>query len=186
MNDLDQLAFDHAPMGLALTENRIIKTCNETFAGMFDYEKSALIGQSFRQLYGSDQEFHHIRDIGLEPLRRSLPYTDERLMRRSDGSMIWCRFRARTLTPKKPLERIVLSFALIENTSSGPQLTPREREVLLLLSKGQTSKEIARVLDLSPRTVEDVRARLLKKFQVKNVAVLLARLSGHQTNKPQK
>jgi DNA-binding CsgD family transcriptional regulator len=72
----------------------------------------------------------------------------------------------------------VLSFALIEDKNSGPQLTNREREVLLLLSQGKTSKEIARDLGLSPRTIEDVRARLLKKFQVKNVAVLLARLSG--------
>lgn len=46
------------------------------------------------------------------------------------------------------------------------------------LSRGRTSKEIAQVLELSPRTIEDVRARLLKKFEVKNVAVLLARLSG--------
>ncbi|MCV0425429.1 MAG: PAS and helix-turn-helix domain-containing protein [Roseibium sp.] len=185
MEDLDQLAFDNAPMGLALTENRVIQTCNETFAWMFGYRKEELIGQSFRLLYGSDQEFHQIRDIGLEPLRHSLPYTDERLMRRSDGSMIWCRFRARTLTPETPLARTVLTFALIDNTTSGPQLTPREREVLLYLSKGLTSKEIARELDLSPRTIEDVRARLLKKFQVKNVAVLLTRLSGHQIGKTQ-
>ncbi len=179
MTNFDELAFDNAPMGLTLTENRVIKTCNETFAQMFGYEKRALIGESFRKLYGSDQEFHQIRDIGLEPLRKSLPYTDERLMRRSDGSMFWCRFRARTLTPQNPMARVVLSFALIEDTDSGPKLTPREREVLLYLSKGQTSKEIALELTLSPRTVEDVRARLLKKFQVKNVAVLLARLSGH-------
>jgi len=183
MPDLDQLAFDHAPMGLALTEDRIIRTCNSTFAEMFGYRKDDLIGQSFRRLYGTDQEFHQIRDIGLAPLRQALPYTDERLMRRSDGSRIWCRFRARTLTPEAPLKRIVLSFALIDNTSAGPKLTPREREVLLLLSQGQTSKEMARALGLSPRTVEDVRARLLRKFQVKSVAVLLARLSGHQTGR---
>lgn len=183
MSELDQLAFDHAPMGLTLTENRIIRTCNETFAAMFGYSKEALIGQSFRLLYGTDQEFHQIRDIGLEPLRQSLPYTDERLMRRSDGSRIWCRFRARTLTPEAPLERIVLSFALIDRTTDGPQLTPRERDVLLLLAQGQTSKEMARGLGLSPRTIEDVRARLLKKFQVKSVAVLLARFSGHEAGK---
>jgi PAS domain S-box-containing protein len=179
MYDLDRLAFENAPMGLALTKDRTIRACNRTFAEMFGYQKEDLIGQSFRRLYGTDQEFHQIRDIGLEPLRRSLPYTDERLMRRADGSRIWCRFRARTLTPETPLKRIVLSFALIDTAREGPQLTPREREVLLLLSKGQTSKEMARVLGLSPRTVEDVRARLLKKFQVKNVAVLLGRVSGY-------
>jgi len=178
MNDLDQLAFDHAPMGLVLTEHRVIRACNDTFAHMFGYRKDDLIGESFRMLYGTDQEFHQIRDIGLEPLRRSLPYSDERLMLRADGTRIWCRFRARSLTPEDPLARTVLSFALIEARQTGPQLTKREREVVLLLSQGKTSKEIARDLDLSPRTVEDVRARLLKKFKVKNVAVLLARLSG--------
>ncbi|WP_299484212.1 PAS and helix-turn-helix domain-containing protein [uncultured Roseibium sp.] len=183
MHEFEALAFDHAPMGLALTEHRIIRTCNQTFADMFGYQKEMLIGKSFRLLYGSEEEFHQIRDIGLKPLSQSLPYTDERLMLRSDGSRIWCRFRARTLTPDIPLARTVLSFALIDDTRAGPTLTPRERDVLLLLSKGQTSKEMARVLGLSPRTVEDVRARLLKKFNVKNVAVLLGRFSGHRTTK---
>ena len=183
MHEFEALAFDHAPMGLALTEHRVIRTCNLTFAEMFGYTKEQLVGRSFRLLYGSDEEFHQVRDIGLKPLSQSLPYTDERLMRHANGSRIWCRFRARTLTPDMPLARTVLSFALIDDTSKGPVLTPRERDVLLLLSQGQTSKEMARVLELSPRTVEDVRARLLKKFKVKNVAVLLSRLSGHSTGK---
>lgn len=179
MDELETLAFDFAPMGIALTEHRVIKTCNRSFANMFGYGKQDLIGQSFRLLYGSDEEFHQIRDIGLKPLSQSLPYTDERLMRRSDGSRIWCRFRARTLTPDQPLARTVLSFALIDDSMSGPKLTPRERDILLLLSRGLTSKEMARTLGLSPRTVEDVRARLLKKFKVKNVALLLSHLSGY-------
>ncbi|MFY0679168.1 MAG: PAS and helix-turn-helix domain-containing protein [Thalassovita sp.] len=178
MNALDTLAFENAPMGLALTEHRIIRSCNTSFAKMFGYRKEQLLGQSFRLLYGTDQEFHQVRDIGLEPLRQSLPYTDERIMRCTDGRQIWCRFRARTLTPKDPLAQIVLSFEPIEESDTGPSLTPREREVLLWLSRGRTSKEIAQVLGLSPRTIEDVRARLLRKFKVKNVAVLLARLSG--------
>lgn len=183
MHNFDALAFNHAPMGLALTEHRIIRTCNQTFADMFGYRKDQLIDRSFRLLYGSDEEFHQVRDIGLKPLSQSLPYTDERLMRRSDGSRIWCRFRATTLTPEMPLARTVLSFALIDDARSGPRLTPRERDVLLLLSRGLTSKEMARILGLSPRTVEDVRARLLKKFKVKNVAVLLTRLTGHRLTK---
>ncbi|MCG7494609.1 PAS and helix-turn-helix domain-containing protein [Thalassobius sp. Cn5-15] len=178
MQDLEKLAFEQAPMGLALTEQRVIRSCNQTFADMFGYTKEQLIGQSFRLLYGTDQEFHQVRDIGLGPLRQSHPYTDERIMRCADGNRIWVRFRARTLTPQDPLSQIVLSFSPIDQKPTGPSLTPREREVLMWLSRGRTSKEIAQVLELSPRTIEDVRARLLKKFEVKNVAVLLARLSG--------
>lgn len=178
MTDLDQLAFENAPTGLALTEHRVIRSCNETFADLFGYRKPQLIGRSFRMLYGTEMEFRQIRDVGLDNLRQALPYTDERLVERSDGTRTWCRFRARTLTPEDPLARVVLSFARIEDRRTGPNLTPRERDVLLLLAQGNTSKEIARTLGLSPRTIEDVRARLLKKFQVKNAAVLLSRLSG--------
>src|SRR5690606_17731073 len=141
------------------------------------YPKVGLLGQSFRMLYGTDHEFAQIRDVGLARLSRATDYSDDRIMRYADGRRFWCRFRAHTLTPAEPLARIVMSFAPLTSPASGPALTPREREVVTWLSRGKTSKEIALALGLSPRTIEDVRARLLRKFAVKNVAVLLARLS---------
>ncbi|HQD13912.1 MAG TPA: response regulator [Ottowia sp.] len=52
-------------------------------------------------------------------------------------------------------------------------LSAREREVLALVIKGQTSKEIARALQLSPRTVETHRAHLQDKLQVQTLAQLV-------------
>lgn len=178
MHSLAQIAFDQAPIGIVLSERRIIRACNRTFADMLGYRRRDLIGQSFRMLYASQQEFERIRDIGLGPLRQGGAYSDERLVLRRDGSRIWCRFRARTLTPEAPLDRTVLSFAVISETAPGVALTARERQVVRLLARGMTSKEVARDLSLSPRTIEDVRARLLRKFEVRNVAELLARLTG--------
>ena len=43
-------------------------------------------------------------------------------------------------------------------------LTEREREVLHLAAQGLTNKEVARRLDLSPRTAESHRANLMKKL----------------------
>jgi len=176
MTDLAHLAFDAAPVGLVLTEERTIRACNAMFAEMAGYRMDALIDRSFRILYASQQEFDSIRDIGLEPLRRDGAYSDERLLRRADGGALWCRFRARTLTPDDPLARVVMSFAPI-TAREAPPLTARERDVVSGLARGHTSKEIARTLGLSPRTIEDVRARLLKKFKVRNAALLLSRLS---------
>lgn len=177
MEDLAHIAFDAAPIGLVLTEDRVIRACNATFAEMSGHAADALLGQSFRIFYDSDAGFMQVRDIGLEALRRDGAYCDERMLRRADGTTIWCRFRARTLTPDAPLARMVLSFAPIADAPAGPSLTPRERDVLTWLARGMTSKEIAKALDLSPRTVEDVRARLLRKFGVPNATRLLARLS---------
>lgn len=59
-------------------------------------------------------------------------------------------------------------------------LTPREATIAEQLTFGHTNKEIARNLDLSPRTVESHRARIFEKLKVKNVAGLV-RLMAAQT-----
>lgn len=178
-NETLLLAFHEAPVGIVLTEERIIRACNATFARLFGHPETALIGQSFRLLYETEREFEEIRDIGLAPLRDSGTYADERLVRRTDGTRLWVRFRARTLTPEAPLARLVMSFAPLPRPAAAAiALTPRERDVVSGLAHGQTSKEIARGLGLSPRTVEDVRARLIRKFEVRNVTELLTRLTG--------
>ena len=55
------------------------------------------------------------------------------------------------------------------------RLTAREREVLELITKGFTSREIAETLGLSPRTVESHRARIVAKMGT-NCVVELARI----------
>jgi RNA polymerase sigma factor (sigma-70 family) len=55
------------------------------------------------------------------------------------------------------------------------RLSPREREVLALVMAGQTNKEIARALALSPRTVETHRANLSAKLEVHSLAQLIWR-----------
>jgi DNA-binding NarL/FixJ family response regulator len=52
-------------------------------------------------------------------------------------------------------------------------LTPREKEVLKLISAGHSSNEIAEKLSLGKRTVENYRMSLLLKLDVKNVAMLV-------------
>lgn len=52
------------------------------------------------------------------------------------------------------------------------QVTRRERQILLLVAQGATSKEIADQLFISPRTVEVHRTRLMKKLGVANAVAL--------------
>jgi DNA-binding NarL/FixJ family response regulator len=52
-------------------------------------------------------------------------------------------------------------------------LTPREREVLKLVAEGRSSPEIARELNLSVKTVEGHRGRIMAKLDAKNVAGLV-------------
>jgi two-component system response regulator FixJ len=52
-------------------------------------------------------------------------------------------------------------------------LTPRERDVLRHLVEGNPNKIIAYQLSISPRTVENHRARLMVKMQADSVAELV-------------
>lgn len=51
-------------------------------------------------------------------------------------------------------------------------LSPREREILLLIAEGKTSVQIAAILNLSKRTIDLYRGRLNKKLGVTNKAQL--------------
>lgn len=51
-------------------------------------------------------------------------------------------------------------------------LAPREREVLQLLAEGRTTKEIAADLELSPKTVETHRQRIMDKLNIRSIAGL--------------
>lgn len=50
------------------------------------------------------------------------------------------------------------------------RLTPREREVLDLVAQGLSQREIAAKLDISPRTVEVYKARMMEKLQCRTIA----------------
>jgi DNA-binding NarL/FixJ family response regulator len=53
------------------------------------------------------------------------------------------------------------------------RLTVRQREVLQLVAEGDTTKEIARKLDLSVKTVESHRAQLMAELDIHDIAGLV-------------
>jgi DNA-binding NarL/FixJ family response regulator len=62
-----------------------------------------------------------------------------------------------------------------ERVSADPYgaLTPREREVFHLVAEGKTTKEIAGLLDISVKTADNHRTRVMDKLGVRNAAELV-------------
>jgi DNA-binding NarL/FixJ family response regulator len=52
-------------------------------------------------------------------------------------------------------------------------LTPRQRQVLQLIARGHSTKEIAYRLELSVKTVETHRAQLMERLQIRDIAGLV-------------
>jgi DNA-binding NarL/FixJ family response regulator len=69
-------------------------------------------------------------------------------------------------------DRYFTSLLNIDNQESKKELTFKEIEIVKLISKGHTSKEIGEKIFISPRTVETHRHNILKKLNIPNAAQL--------------
>ncbi|MGH1354844.1 MAG: LuxR C-terminal-related transcriptional regulator [Thalassovita sp.] len=176
--ELSDLAFEYAPVGLCMLENRIISGCNREFADIFGGEMADFQGVPFAHFYASMEDYEKIGARGLAQMQKTGRYSDERVMRRRSGEMFWCRVRGQSLTPENPFRKGIWSLSDLSDERPLVELTQREREVAILTCRGMTSKEVGKELELSYRTVELYRARLLEKFQARKLAELVAKLSG--------
>ena len=61
---------------------------------------------------------------------------------------------------------------------NGISITPREKEVMLLLAHGLSSRKIAREMGISFHTVESFRKKLLQKFKVKTTIEMVLMASN--------
>ncbi|WGR73110.1 MULTISPECIES: LuxR C-terminal-related transcriptional regulator [unclassified Bradyrhizobium] len=65
-----------------------------------------------------------------------------------------------------------------------PRLTHREGEVLSHLTSGKNTKEIARILGLSARTVETYRSNLIRNLAVRNTTELVRLVISREVLQP--
>lgn len=66
------------------------------------------------------------------------------------------------------------------SSSARPALSAREHEVLALLSQGRTVSQVAKLLQLSVKTVSTYRSRLLEKLSLETTADLIRYAVDHQ------
>ena len=70
-------------------------------------------------------------------------------------------------------EGLVESLLELEGGTAGSELTPRQREILQLLAEGRSMKEVAAILDVTPRTVAFHKYRMMSQLKVKTTAELI-------------
>jgi PAS domain S-box-containing protein len=176
-----RMAFDLAPIGLVLSRQRAIVDCNQQLCEMFGAARDQLVGQSFRVLYPSTDEYERTGQRITPIMNAKGFYADDRIMQRVDGRFkgetFWCHVTGRALSRDAPHAAGIWSFEdLSSRRTVKAELTPREREVAAFLMDGLTSKQIGKALAISHRTVEIYRARLMRKYQAHSTPDLVHRL----------
>lgn len=80
---------------------------------------------------------------------------------------------------RQEIERLQGALEILSKPFPGRALlTPRERVALAQIVRGASSKEAARTLGISPRTVEFHRANVMRKLGARNTADLVRRVLG--------
>ena len=172
--------FMHLPVAVIVARNRIMVECNERALELFRAGREDIVDQSFAVLYPEEKDFESAGKR-IEPLlARQVVFTDDRIMRRVDGTHFWVTVRGYAFNREDPYELAAWAFVDFSPSDRDNQvaasLTKRERDVAALVIGGGTSKEIGRELGISPRTVDIHRASLLKKYGVNTTADLIKRL----------
>mgnify|MGYP000107704128 FL=1 len=172
-----QLAFELAPVGLVLSRNRAMVDCNRHVCDMFGASRELMVGQSFQILYPSADEYERLGAHMAPILNAKGYYSDNRIMKRANGELFWCHVTGRALERDNPHAAGIWSFEdLSAQRPVKADLTGREREVAARLLEGLTSKEIGKALNISHRTVEIYRARLMRKYGASTAADLVHKL----------
>ena len=176
-------AFEDLPVGQAIGRYRRIEACNHAFAAIFGGTISDFTGTSFERLFRL-RATSRVPAIVFARCSQKRTFVDDRVMRRLNGDLFWVRVRGYTYARDNPHEHTLWVFSDLtsvpQHASFVPQLaaslTSRERDVAALLIKGLTGKEVARTLNISPRTVDIYKTRLLRKYDVTNTPELVQRL----------
>jgi DNA-binding NarL/FixJ family response regulator len=74
---------------------------------------------------------------------------------------------------RKVLEGLVRNRRPGDGSRGVVTLSRREREVLVLLAEGKPNREVAKVLGISPKTVDAHRANIMKKLGVHSIVQLV-------------
>ena len=72
-----------------------------------------------------------------------------------------------------------VSRRLFRNQAPRPLLSPRESEILAAIGRGESSKQMARTLGLSVRTVETHRQNIKRKLELEGQAELIRYAVAH-------
>jgi DNA-binding NarL/FixJ family response regulator len=99
--------------------------------------------------------------------RAAIAELEPAIRRVCDGEIYLSKEISAQLLKKFPSQQIALAKSPLE------QLTERQREILQLIAEGQTTKAIALILRISPKTVEYHRAKLMERLNIFDIPGLV-------------
>jgi DNA-binding NarL/FixJ family response regulator len=122
-------------------------------------------------MYDDDKFVIHLMEIGANGYLFKNAEPDE--IRKAIHSVHESGYYFNDIVNKALLKKLVIKGNIKPSFKPNVDLSDRELEVLKLICEEKTAAEIAKIIFLSPRSVEGIRQRLIEKIGVRNTAGLV-------------
>lgn len=159
-----QIIFDNAFVGVCYTRERIVVRCNRRFEEMFGFGPGQLKGHDVLDLYPSREDYDRLGEVGYRYLATHDSYTDERKMRRRDGTLFWCQVSGRVLDSEHPSRDSIWIFQDITDHKVAAEELKRANERLESRVQERTADlrrandALREEMNIRRQTEEDLRA----------------------------
>jgi PAS domain S-box-containing protein len=94
-----QAILDNASLGITFTRGRTYLHCNARFSEMFGWPNKEFVGQAVHIVFPSSEAYEEFGRIAIPTLSKGERLDTERLLKRRDGSLFWCRLLAKAIDP---------------------------------------------------------------------------------------
>ncbi len=101
------LILNNAMVGIAFLRERTLTRCNHSFEKLLGYAPDELIGCSSRLWYPTEQDWLDAAQQWQVPLASGEAFQSELLLRKKDGSSIYCEVRAKAIEAHNPAKGVI-------------------------------------------------------------------------------
>jgi len=107
---IQSLILENSTLGIGLVRNRKFQWVNNRLAELLGLEKEKIQGESTRVLYPSNELYEELGRTAYAVLKSGERSDNTYQLRRSDGTLFWCRFIGKALNPKKVHDGTIWMF----------------------------------------------------------------------------
>ena len=105
-----QIILNASSVGIIFVKNRKVLWANPAHCRIFGYESEAVKGMATAEYYADKESYEYVGEQGYAIIESGGIFSEDLLMKKKDGSLIWCNLVGQAIDPEKTEEGSIWSM----------------------------------------------------------------------------